>query len=274
MEQVFIDVNPIMLVGLVVLTAYLIRRLRRQISLHLHQLESMVSPVTIENSRAIDVAETLIDESGIKGVAVSANPETIFDHYNSDTSSVNLTENTGNSDRLYKTFIASHEASHAIVDKSSRILKWIIDSSANVMLKALTVWLAVICLFWMIYDWPHLYWGIIFGIGVQLFATTIIQIVETVVNRMTHKLINNKFNLPDELKRHLRRCGRTALATHFCDVLIPLSCIFILLTGTNMLPMWTALVIPGVLVIAILVAYLYRRIVGNRLATGFVNFPF
>ena len=274
MEQEYLNLSPVILIGLIILTAYLVRCLRRQISLHLRRLESMVSIVTIENLKAIDVARELVSESEIEEVTVSTHPEIKFDHYDSDTATVNLTEKTALSDKLTDVFIASHEACHAILDRSSKVLKWIIDSSASFMLRALTVWLAVVCAFWMIYEWSHLYWGILAGIAVQLFATTLIQIVEMIVNCMTNRLLAAKFNLAAELKRHLRRCGRTALATHFCDVLIPLSCIVILLSGTEFVPLWVA-PLPALLFFFItILASLYRRFVGNRFLTGFIRLPF
>lgn len=258
--------STVCLALLILLTGFLISRFRVQVILQNRRLASLMRNVTLDRT-AFELANELLSDTGLEGVSIKTSAEIKVDHYDSDDASVNLTEATGGTTGLYASFVAAHEIGHAVIDKTNRILKFVIDSAAIVMMRRLTLWLALAGIVWVAIGIEELLYAILFGLSVQLVGTLILQLVEALATREGFRLLENRLEVPQAISNHLRRSGRAALLSHLCDVARPLAFIVILLAGDGFIPAFLAFAPAALFALLALALFLYRRTVGSRITS-------
>ena len=258
--------STVCLALLILLTGFLISRFRVQVILQNRRLASLMRNVTLDRT-AFELANELLSDTGLEAVSIKTSAEIKVDHYDSDDASVNLTEATGGTTGLYASFVAAHEIGHAVIDKTNRILKFVIDSAAIVMMRRLTLWLALAGIVWVAIGIEELLYAILFGLSVQLVGTLILQLVEALATREGFRLLENRLEVPQAISNHLRRSGRAALLSHLCDVARPLAFIVILLAGDGFIPAFLAFAPAALFALLALALFLYRRTVGSRITS-------
>ncbi len=260
--------HPLMLLVLMGLTIFLIRRIRVQFLLHLRRLEEMSKFVTADFPTQ-HVAEQLVEDAELTDVTVESSAKFKSNHYNSDIGAIRLTDETGTSMRLNSYFIAAHEVGHAVLDRLNRLLKFVVDLAAHLMALKLVSWiaLAAVLLIWL--ELPLIVHYIALPVvAILLVATLIIQLIEHLASVVGFRLLRERLELPEHLQQHIRRNYRTAGLTHFCDVMLHAALFLILLAGAGWLPELVAFSMPLACLLFFVSLYRYRTTMGNRLHTS------
>jgi Zn-dependent membrane protease YugP len=180
--------------------------------------ELLISKVEVP-TEAATLAQLLIDSAGLHDRVMLSTAE--FDHYDSDLSLVLLANDSFRSIKLLPNYIAAHEVGHAIIDKSSRLLKLICDLSAYAQTPKVTKYIFVAFVVLAVFGSKL---GMLLGLlalAVQLVAAVVILFVEMTATRYGTEMITDVFDIPSQLRESLNRCGDTALTIHASDVARP-----------------------------------------------------
>jgi len=199
------------------------------------------------------LAQRFIRTAGLYGLVKLGNRGDVEgqNFYYSDDGTVHLTGETAKSESLIDGFIAAHEVGHGVVDNSSRIVKFFADCCAYAQTPKVTRY-CLVSLVVAACVWHSVIPLVMLALLVQSVAALVILVVEARATHYGTLLVTNTLELPENILRQMRKCGRFALFTHCHHALWPAA----LLLVASMISVYSSsllLVIPATAVLCYVV---------------------
>jgi Zn-dependent membrane protease YugP len=250
-------VATIVCIALALALSYLIRRVLKPMSNRWNRIAELVLGYVQMPESAELMVQRFIKAAGLYGLVTPGNrgDDEGQDFYESDDGTVHLTKETAKSQALVHGFIAAHEVGHGVVDHSSRIIKFFADYSAYAQTPKFTR-LCLVALVVTACVWQAVIPLVMLALLVQVVAALIILVVEARATHYGTLLVTNSFEIPENVLREMRRCGRFALFTHADHAVWPAA---LLLTACPL----TAYSLSPLLVIPVLAVVIYALLLAQ-----------